>query len=182
MTAKERQYGVLAGLVVILVVVLWWSTGGEDPTGSRRRPSNQQDRARANQAGPPVADVGLDRLSAERDALQPVERNPFRFRPRPAPPSLPPPQAVSRPQPVRQVAPAGPPPPPPAIPLRYIGFAEEASKGRVGVFSDGKGTVANGKEGDILEGRYRVLRLGDDSAELVYLDGRGRQTIPLRGQ
>jgi hypothetical protein len=42
--------------------------------------------------------------------------------------------------------------------------------------------VANAKEGDILEGRYRVLRVGTESAELVYLDGRGRQTIPLRGQ
>ena len=38
------------------------------------------------------------------------------------------------------------------------------------------------KEGDIIEGRYRVLRIGTDSADLIYVDGRGRQTIRLSGQ
>ena len=40
----------------------------------------------------------------------------------------------------------------------------------------------HGKEGDIIEGRYRVLRVGTDSIDLVYADGRGRQTIRLSGQ
>jgi hypothetical protein len=48
--------------------------------------------------------------------------------------------------------------------------------------SDGRGNVFNGREGDIIEGRYRVLRIGPDNAELAYVDGRGRQVIRLSGQ
>ena len=78
--------------------------------------------------------------------------------------------------------PTGPPPPPP-IPLRYIGYLDQPGEvPRVAVLSDGRGNVFNGKEGDIIEGRYRVLRIGTDSADLIYVDGRGRQTIRLSGQ
>ncbi len=54
--------------------------------------------------------------------------------------------------------------------------------GRVAVLSDGRGNVFDGREGDVIEGRYRLLRVGNDSADLIYLDGRGRQTIRLSGQ
>ena len=40
----------------------------------------------------------------------------------------------------------------------------------------------HGKEGDIIDGRYRILKIGTESIELVYLDGRGKQTIRLTGQ
>jgi hypothetical protein len=39
-----------------------------------------------------------------------------------------------------------------------------------------------GKEGDIIDGRYRIVRIGAESIELTYLDGRGRQTIRLSGR
>lgn len=183
MTSRQRQYALLAVLAVALAVV-WTKVMGE-PAETSPQPSNRVTRAASSKdAEIPVVDVGLDRLKVERDELQPAERNPFRFRPKPPPP--PPPQ-VARPvvraqEPVVPTAPAGPPPPPP-IPLKYIGFLDPAGPdARVGVFSDGRGSPLQAKEGDILEGRYRVLRVGVDSADLVYLDGRGRQTIPLRGQ
>ena len=40
----------------------------------------------------------------------------------------------------------------------------------------------HGKEGDIIDGRYRILKIGTESIEIAYLDGRGRQTIRLTGQ
>jgi aryl carrier-like protein len=40
----------------------------------------------------------------------------------------------------------------------------------------------SGREGDTVDGRYRMLRVGLDSIEMAYLDGRGRQTIRLSGQ
>ena len=65
----------------------------------------------------------------------------------------------------------------------YIGYLDQPGEvPRVAVLSDGRGNVFNGKEGDIIEGRYRVLRIGTDSADLIYVDGRGRQTIRLSGQ
>jgi hypothetical protein len=78
--------------------------------------------------------------------------------------------------------PQGPPPPPP-IPLRFIGLVDAPSQaGRVAILSDGRGNVFYGKEGDIIEGRYRLLRVGPDAAEISFTDGRGRQTIRLSGQ
>jgi hypothetical protein len=127
-----------------------------------------------------VADVKLDLLQQPPDALAPVRRDPFRF-PQSAP------EARSRS--VAPVAaapplavPTGPPPPPP-IPLRYIGVIETAQQpGRVALLSDGRGGLMQGREGDIIEGRYRVIRVGLDALEVAYADGRGRQTIRLSGQ
>ena len=53
---------------------------------------------------------------------------------------------------------------------------------RRAAFSDERGNTFTGKEGDVLEGRYRLLRIGPDSVDLAYLDGRGRRPIPLTGQ
>jgi len=79
-------------------------------------------------------------------------------------------------------APSGPPPLPP-IPLRFIGLVDAPTQaGRVAIFSDGRNNVFYGKDGDIIEGRYKVLKVSPDAAELSYLDGRGRQTIRLTGQ
>jgi hypothetical protein len=77
--------------------------------------------------------------------------------------------------------PAGPPPAPP-IPLKFIGVLGAPGGAQAASFSDGRGNVFQGREGDIIEGRYKVLRVGTDSVELAYLDGRGRQTIRLSGQ
>jgi Tfp pilus assembly protein PilP len=76
--------------------------------------------------------------------------------------------------------PAGPPPPPP-IPLKFIGIVQKQGEStRIAVLSDGRG-VYHGREGDVIEGRYRIVRIGNDSVEMVYLDGRGRQVIRLSG-
>ncbi len=86
---------------------------------------------------------------------------------------------------VRPVAavPAGAPPSPPLppIPMKFIGLVQkQGEKAKIAVLSDGRG-VYHGREGDVIEGRYRILRIGDDVVEMAYLDGRGRQVIRLSG-
>jgi hypothetical protein len=183
MTEKSRRQGILLGVLsVVLIGVVVWATRGEDPASSPAAPSNTTRRTRAGEANTEITGLRLEALKTERERLQEAERNPFRFRPKPPPPPPPVTRPLSRPEVVAAPVPTGPPPPPP-IPLRFIGFVDAAGPtGRVGILSDGKGNVFQGKEGDIIEGRYRVLRVGTDSAELVYLDGRGRQTIRLSGQ
>jgi hypothetical protein len=78
------------------------------------------------------------------------------------------------------VPPPGPPPLPP-IALKYIGVLETA-QGRRAVFRGTGGEIVNGSEGDIVDGRYRLLKIGAESADLAYADGRGQQTIRLSGQ
>lgn len=125
----------------------------------------------------PVVDLNLDRLRVAGGELQASTRDPFRFRPKP-----PPPAPRVQPPPVEFAPPVntGPPPPPP-IPLKYFGVITVSGQ-RVAAFADGRGNTFNGKEGDILEGQYRLLRIGADWVEVAYLDGRGRQTIRMTGQ
>ena len=63
---------------------------------------------------------------------------------------------------------------------RRHGGSEEPGK-RIAILSDARGTYY-GREGEVVEGRYRIVKIGVESIELAYLDGRGRQTIRQTGQ
>lgn len=183
MSGRTRQLAVLAVLLIVGAVGYWmgpWGGSGAGTTGS----------ASGRGAGGPgggdssVTDIRLELLQREHGPLRGPDRNPFRFERRASAAASARPQVTRRVAPI-EVAPVGPlpPPPPPPIPLRFIGFLQpKDGPGRVAVLSDGRGNVFDGKEGDVIEGRYRLLRVGTDSADLIYLDGRGRQTIRLSGQ
>ena len=72
-------------------------------------------------------------------------------------------------------------PPAPPIPLKFIALVERASGVKWAVLSDGKVTMY-GRDGDTIDGRYRIVKIGTESVEVTYLDGRGRQVIRLTGQ
>ena len=151
------------------------------PAGPATAPSNiRRTTARAGEKETPVADVKLELLKTEPADLGASTRNPFQFKPKAPPPAPRTQTAVPAPIVIAPPVPEGPPPPPP-IGLKYIGVLDTA-QGRVAVFRDSGGDIVNGKEGDIIDGRYRLLKIGVESADLAYLDGRGRQTIRLSGQ
>ena len=131
-----------------------------------------------------VADIRLELLQREHGALRGPDRNPFRFERRAS--AAPPARPVTRRAGThrggagRSAATAAASTDPTAI--HRVPAAEAAGLAALLDLSDGRGNVFNGKEGDVIEGRYRLLRVGIDSADLIYLDGRGRQTIRLSGQ
>lgn len=178
-----RRLYVAGGATAVVLVAALIATRDGDPSIPAATTSGRTSDNRTAQGTVAVDDVKLELLKDRPPELADAERNPFRFQPRPAP--APPPRATTpaaRPVPTAPPVPAGPPPPPP-IPLRFIGLMDQPGRAlRVAILSDGRGNVFYGKEGDIIEGRYRVLRIGADTAELAYLDGRGRQTIRLAGQ
>ena len=140
--------------------------------------------ATAGGAATGVEDLQLEALGPGGRADATPARNPFRFEQRRVAGPEPAPASVRRPplDPPAPFVPSGPQGPPP-IPLRFIGFLDEmGDRPRIAVLSDGRGSTFNGREGDIIDGRYRLERIGTESAELVYLDGRGRQTLRLSGQ
>jgi hypothetical protein len=190
MTATQtsrRQLYILVALVAALAAVMYVRFGRSEgeapaavPAGAAGQPSNQT-AAAAGRAALPVSDVRLEALKHEGRELGETERNPFRFKPKAPPPT--PPQA-SRPTPPPVFAPPvaeGPPPPPP-IPLKYIGWLNPDSRSRIAVLADARGNPFYGKEGELIEGRYRVLRIAADSVDVAYADGRGRQTLRLSTQ
>jgi hypothetical protein len=120
-------------------------------------------------------------LSGDRPKPESAERNLFRFRPKPPPPA--PPRDVAPAAPANPAA-AGPsqPPPPPPIPLKFIGLVDVPGQSKkIVALTDSKGSVFHGMEGETVEGRYKILKVGVESIEMSYIDGRGRQTIRLTG-
>ena len=146
------------------------------PTPRRQAPAAQ----RGEDVVPADLDVRIEALKQPSPAPSEVERNPFRFQPKPPPP---PPPMANRPEVVAPPVPTGPPLPPPPPPIgntiKFIGIVQTA-KGRIGAFSDCRVTFP-GREGEVIEGRYRVVKIGIESAEVEYLDGNGRSTLPLNG-
>jgi hypothetical protein len=135
-------------------------------------------------AVPPA--LGLERMDGARPAPS-VRRDLFRFgaaAPEPAAGQDPGAQAPQRPaggrrgtpiprQPVEQL-PVAPQPPPP-IPLRVVGIAQ-TDKGAVVALSDGK-TTFQGRVGEVVEGRWRIVSIGVESVVIEKVDGTGRQTL-----
>ncbi len=181
-TPSRRQLLFLIALIVAgaVIVTLRFLPGTSSAVGAAVPAAGGVQGTRQEN---PVGDIRLESLENRDEASASPTRDVFQFQSRRAEA----PEAVStRPsEPVDSGPPPPPPgpPPPPPIPLRFIGYLDQPGQmARVAVLSDGRGNVFNGKEGDIIDGRYRMLRIGTDSADLIYVDGRGRQTIRLSGQ
>jgi hypothetical protein len=176
----SRQLLLLGALGSLLVVVVI-ARRADSPAADGALPANGRQVTTPAAKETPVAALKLELLKTAPSQIEPSTRNPFQFKPKAAPP--PQPQASAGPAPVVIAPPPVPqgPLPPPPITLKYIGVLETA-QGRVAIFRDSGGDIVNGKEGDIIDGRYRLLKIGVESADLAYVDGRGRQTIRLSGQ
>jgi hypothetical protein len=172
--------------VVILALVGWYMWPAAGPAAAPSNPSRDgvATQGRGTAVTPQSLEVRLDALKQPAPQPRSADRNPFRFQPKPPPPPPAPPPGARPPEaivgPVLPPPPAAPPGPPP-IPLKFFGTLDLPRGGKVAALTDGK-AVFKGKEGDIIDGRYRIVKIGVESIVLEYADGRGRTTIPLRGQ
>jgi hypothetical protein len=64
--------------------------------------------------------------------------------------------------------------------MKYIGYMDTRS-GKIANFSDCRATY-RGREGEIVGGQYRLVRIGVESVVMEYPDGRGRTTLRMSGQ
>ena len=188
MEHKRRRELVLASILLVVLAIAAWTMRAAGRPSSTSAPGGAAPAGSAQTATKgPGTGVNLEALEAERPEPEGETRNPFRFKTAPAVPRMPTPPQTSQ-QSSQQQSPlvaTGPPqpPPPPRIPLKYIGDVADPRKpgAKIAVLSDGR-NVYQGREGDIVEGRYRILRIGVESVDLAYIDGRGRQTIRQTGQ
>jgi hypothetical protein len=121
--------------------------------------------------------------------LQGGARSVFDWGQAPAPPP-PPPVAPIRPEVIAaQKAKADadalfvkehpPKPTPPPIPLKFYGYANRLSgPARQAFFLDGDDIQIKG-ENDVIRGRYKILRIGINSATVEDLQSHDQQTLPL---
>ena len=70
-------------------------------------------------------------------------------------------------------------PPPPPIPLKFYGYANRLTgAARQAFFLDGEDIQIKG-ENDVIRSRYKILRIGINSATVEDLQSHDQQTLPL---
>ncbi|MEZ5319637.1 MAG: hypothetical protein R2752_19710 [Vicinamibacterales bacterium] len=193
---RTRQIVLLAVMLVVLAI-FGWRQFGPAPTANPISSSNPV--AAAGGADP----SGVLPEQVKLGELEPVpvepsgDRNLFRFGMKPAPP---PPPRQELPPPVSTPPPTPVPTGPPAIPLkavgRYVvpfpvGIVKDPVTGRdvqavenrpvVTLKDPATGRIIQAYEGMIVDGKYKVLKIGLQSVEMSYLDGSGYRRIPIGG-
>jgi len=179
---QRRQLWLLAALIVTAGAVYFWFPGvtAEVPPTASNTPAAvpRGTAAPAQSAAPEALKLAALELVTEESG---GARDPFRFgvppRP-PAPPPPPPARFTPAPEPPR--APVGP-PPRPQIPVKFLGFAEDPSRPGKLVSLSINGVVVLAREGDVVDGKYRLVKVGLESIVMSYLDGQGQQTIRQSG-
>lgn len=180
---RPRPWLVIALVVVATLALVSW-LWPVNPAAPAARPSNPRPSAAQAQdvrIDPEALDVRLEALTESRGGGEGGDRNPFRFKPKPPPPA-PAPVAPARPLTQEPEVPAGPPAPPPiGNTVKFIGIVEPKPGEKVAAFSDCRITT-HAREGEVVFGQYRLVRIGVESVVMEYLDGRGRTTIRLSGE
>ena len=182
---------VLAVLLVTLAAVIaqQWRQGAAEPglaaVGAAAGSASGSPRRNADPPVSAVPSLRLDALQAAQAEPAPTAsaRNLFQFQLKPPPP---PPVAPATPLDRTAAMPGAPsvpaePPPPPPISLKFIGIVQAPNQKLAVLTNTATRDVFYGREGEIIDGRYRILRIGVESIEMAYVDGRGRQTIRLTG-
>lgn len=183
MASDRRRQILLGALAVALALVVGYQLwpGTTTAGNSTSNPDGRTARTAQNNAQPTAPDVHIDALTGERPKPEEANRDLFKFKPKPAPPA--PARPIERPMPgpPQDTVRSGPPPLPP-IPLKFIGYIEETGGRKIASLSDGTHQPFNVVEGGTVLGQYKIWRIGVESLDISYLDGRGRQTIRMTGQ
>ncbi len=191
--AEQRRQLLLLGVLLVVALVVWYTQFGG---GAAETPVAASNALTTPILPPPAANTPGGRGGAGGGLPEPIRlselepvleqtsaaRNPFGFgappppppRPAPATPPPPPPRPVTPP-------PSGPPPLPP-IPVKFLGYVEDPKRpGKVVALGIGSEIVV-AREGDLVDGRFRLVKVALETIVMSYPDGRGQQTIKLSGQ
>jgi hypothetical protein len=184
---------VAVALTAISRMVWWWTTRGVDSVPASA-PTSQTATSSAAGGGSSSSGHSAQHLEsasnldptlhpewmalAENTRYTGTSRNIF------SKDSLPPAQMQAAEKPIAPVrtgaaaAPAGP-PPPPAINLKFYGFATEQNGRKLIFLLDGEDVFIAG-QGDIVDGRYKVVSIGNTSVVVQDLAYNDKQTLALQ--
>ena len=182
-TENKTKTAIAAGLLLVAAFALYNWLKSSDDAASAPPPAGSKAAANA----PPVAKkpskgsrgpvllaqsldptLRLDLLKSSEDvSYNGAGRDIFQNQPEPA----------VIPKVVKPVINTGPPPPPP-IPLKFYGFSGNKS-GPKQVFLSKGDDIFIAKEGQIIDRRYKILKIGPNSIEVEDVLNNNRQTLPL---
>jgi hypothetical protein len=174
---RTRQLRLLGLLVVLIAGLAWYQFSDGTPTGSAPAESNSTIPGSGGGLGTLPEPLKLAALEDDHGAPESA-RDPFRYGPPPAPPPAPPaPQGPPPPPPLPPPAPTGPPP----IPLELVGLWQPQGMPRIASLRHpATNTTVLAVEGQIIDGRYRLVTIQEQSVIVTYLDGTGQRTLPLQ--
>jgi hypothetical protein len=185
----------LSGLALLAVLTGLWqlwqyarprTPGVAAKAAAAPRPARPGARGRSTELPNEVVALALDRLDVVPSDLR-TGRDPFRFAPRiPPPPPPPTPEEIAarqREQEARRretearAAEEAARPHLPEIDLRFLGSFGPRSQ-PIAVFADAGGSnIYNAREGDTLEGKFIVRKIGYESVDLAFV---GFPDVPAR--
>ncbi len=164
---RRIQIGALVALLVLLVVILFydWKKAPEAPTVSA--------------AGDKYQPLPLENPSLRLDMLERIRKFEYTGRHRNIfSASLPPPEPTKAdPRKVGPVVPTGP--PPLDVPVKFFGYVADLKTGQRRAFFTNGEDVFIVAEGETLLSRFRLLRIGNNSAEVEEMTSGRRATLVL---
>lgn len=155
-----RKLALFAGLAVTLIASFW---GGDKEISQPVERAERRTTQRVVSA-PPATPVVLHSEKLHREAADWPIKDIFAARSWYVPP--PPPKAL-------------PPPPPTAPPLPFIYIGKLEEEGRTTVFLAREGTNYSVKQGDQIDGVYRIDHVSAQAVVFTYLPLNIRQTLPI---
>jgi len=175
---KKKLYAMvgLALLAVLMVLRAILSFNGPVAASIPHGTPAEQPEAGRGKSGPPLdPTLRTDLLKNSEDAVyKGTGRNIFDSQ-APLPPLPKPPKVV-----VADNTPPlpPPPPPPPPIPLKFYGFANKPGEPKSVFLAQGD-DIFIGREGDIVNRRYKIIRIQQNQVEIEDVLNNNRQAIPL---
>lgn len=186
-TENKTKTVVAAGLLLVAALAMYnWLSSSNDsaPSPAATKVATGVNSAAktlgkpaARKTGPVVLAQSLD-PTLRVDLLKTSENVTYKgsgrdiFQNQPEPPPVP-----KEIQPVINTGPP-PPPPPPPIPLKFYGFTGNKS-GPKQVFLSKGDDIFIAKEGQIIDRRYKIIKIGPNSVEVEDVLTNNRQTLPL---
>jgi hypothetical protein len=205
-TEDKKKVYLASGLGLVMLILLvrfLWQTFGPSPSPAAAPPpptvvtaprpattpsggETVQENTTASAYGHPAAKIGglasLDptlhpEIMRQAESLEYTGKGRNIFSQFSAPPEIPKPIA-----PIRQAhVDTGPPPPPPPPPINlgFYGYAAEKT-GQKQVFLLHGDDIFIASEGDVVDRRYRVVKIGTASVQVEDIPYHNTQTLPLR--
>ena len=199
--AENQKKAIAAGALFLVAIIMfvhmfWGGSSGSAPSGpatanaanpqarpaGRRTPPNRKGGTRnAEKSGPLTPNLDprlhLDLLAdSENVEYKGNGRNLFDAASMPDIPVAVAPAMPKQPD-IPQTPVAATPPPPPPIPLKFYGFT--SSGGMKQVFLMQNDDVFVAKEGDIVQRRYKIVKINNNNVEVLDVLSNNKQSIPL---
>jgi len=165
---QKKQLAVLA--ILLLLAVFTWRSVYSSPQAITTETALTANFPVLAVENPQLHRWKLD--AARKTDYKPNGRN--IFTPAPIPP--PPPPRDLHPKPPDP--PVEVPPPPPVLPVKFFGYGSVAGAPRRAFFSDGD-QVYIAAEGEVLMGRYRIVKIGNATLEFEEISSGQRGTAAL---